>query len=178
MKCIVTGHTSGIGKEIYNHFQSKGWDVIGLSRSNGYNIVTNQDEIVNLSIGCDLFVNCAYDGSAQLDLLNKLHNKVKKMIVIGSVGADYSETWQVYGKDKFALQEQCKELSRNSDSNIFYLKLAFCENSNWPIHVDDNYKATFKEILKTIDFWLEVPKIYSIEFTLKTTTAMLKHIGN
>ena len=59
MKCIVTGHTSGIGKIIYEHFLSKGWEVIGMSRSNGYNIVSNQERVINDSIGCDIFVNCA-----------------------------------------------------------------------------------------------------------------------
>lgn len=178
MKCIVTGYTSGIGKAIYEHFQSKGWEVKGMSRSNGYNIVTDQQRIVEDTIDCDIFVNCAYDGTGQLDLLNLLHEKVKNMIVIGSVGADWAKIWKEYGENKYDLQERCKEIALEDNSNfanIFYLKLAFCENASWPIFVDPKYKASFTEITKIIDMWLEVPKIFSVEFTLKKTPSIMNH---
>jgi hypothetical protein len=176
MKCVVTGHTSGIGKAIYNHFLSKGWEVIGMSRTNGYDIVSDQDRIVAKSGGFDIFVNCAYAGNAQLELLDKLHNKVDKIIVVGSVAADFADVWPGYGEDKRRLQERCKELAlEKSSTNIFYLKLAFCENASWPKYYDKSYKATFEEITKIIDMWLEVPKIFSVEFTLKKTPEIIEY---
>lgn len=176
MKCVVTGHTSGIGKSIYEHFLFKGWEVHGMSRSNGYDIVDNQDDIIKEAEDCDIFVNCAYSGPAQLQLLNRLYNKVKNIIVVGSVAADYAKVWKDYGLHKFDLQQRCKELAeQESNTNIFYLKLAFCENANWPIFIDDKYKASFEEILKIVDLWLEVPKIYSVEFTLKKTEEIMDY---
>jgi len=176
MKCIVTGHTSGVGKAIYNHFLSKNWQVLGMSRTNGYNIVSDQDRIVAESEGCDIFVNCAYAGNAQLELLDKLHNKVDNIIVVGSVAADWSKIWRGYGEDKHRLQERCKELALGeSSTKIFYLKLAFCENARWPEYYDKSYKATFEEITKIIDMWLEVPKIFSVEFTLKKTSEIIEY---
>lgn len=175
MNCIVTGHTSGIGKIIYEHFLSKNWTVIGMSRSNGYDITKDQDKIVSESTDCDIFVNCAYDGDSQLQLLNKLHNKVKNIIVIGSVAADYAKVWKSYGLDKFHLQERCKELAEEeSSTNIFYLKLSFCENATLPVFVNDKYKASFDELLQIIDLWLKVPKIYSVEFILKKTPEIME----
>jgi hypothetical protein len=178
MKCIVTGHTSGVGKAIYNHLLSKGWDVVGMSRSNGYDIVTDYDKVITDSIGCDIFVNCAYSGNAQLNLLNALHDKVKNMIVIGSVAADWAKIWKDYGTKKYNLEQRCKEISledNNNFANIFYLKLAFCENASWPAFLDEKYKATFVELTKIIDLWLEVPKIFSIEFTLKKTNEVMDY---
>ena len=178
MKCIVTGHTSGVGKAIYQHFKSKGWYVKGMSRSNGYHIIDDQEKIISESIGSDIFVNCAYSGSGQLELLNKLHSEVKNMIVVGSVAADWAKIWKDYGSNKFDLQERCKEISLEDNpnfANIFYLKLAFCENANWPIFVDTKYRASFEEILKIIDMWLEVPKIFSVEFTLKKTPEIMDY---
>ena len=176
MKCVVTGHTNGIGKAIYEHFLSKRWDVKGMSRSNGYDIINNQEKVISESIDCDIFVNCAYSGDGQLNLLNALHDKVKNIIVLGSVGADYADIWKDYGSKKLALQNRCRELSLiENNANIFYIKLAFCENASWPIFVDKNYKATFEEILKVIDLWLEVPKIYSVEFTFKETKEIIEH---
>lgn len=178
MKCIVTGHTSGVGKALYEHFQSKGWEVIGMSRSNGYDIVANQQRVIDDATGCDIFVNCAYSGTAQLDLLNALHDKVKNMIVVGSVAADWAKIWKDYGSMKYHLQNRCKELALEDNpafANIFYLKLAFCENASWPAFLDNKYKATFVEITKVVDMWLEVPKIFSVEFTLKKTEEVMDY---
>lgn len=178
MKCIVTGHTSGVGQAIYNHFLNKGWEVIGMSRSNGYDISLNQEKIIAESQECDIFVNCAYAGTSQLDLLNALHTKVKNMIVVGSVAADWAKIWKTYGDDKFHLQERCKEIALEDNSkfaNIFYLKLAFCENASWPSFYSNKYKATFEELTHVIDMWLTVPKIFSVEFTLKKTPEVIEY---
>lgn len=56
MKCIITGHTKGIGKFLYNHFSEK-YDVLGISRTTGYDLNTDISKIVELSKNCDLFVN-------------------------------------------------------------------------------------------------------------------------
>lgn len=172
MKCVVTGHTNGIGKAIYHHFLNKKYDVIGMSRSNGYNILTDQEKIITEANGCDIFVNCACDGTGQLELLNALHNKVKNMIVLGSVNADFGRLCSEYN-NKSNLQERCKKISNDPDinvANILYLKLSFCENTELRmIEVDPKFITSFDEINKAIDLWLEIPKIYSIEFTLKIT---------
>jgi len=171
MKCIVTGHTNGIGKSIYNHFISKGFEVKGMSRSNGYDINNDFDKIIDQANQCDIFVNCACSKNGQLNLLNSLYTQVGNMIVLGSVSADYSRLDIEY-ENKLQLENQCKKLSKNSDKNvcnILYLKLSFCENATLPIKVDSKYITTFSEINDVIDLWLKIPKIFSIEFTLKET---------
>jgi hypothetical protein len=181
MKCIVTGHTNGIGKSIYQHFIDKGFEVYGMSRSNGYDITKQQSKIIAESSDCDIFVNCAYSDLGQLNLLNALHNKVKAMIVIGSAAADYHTVWKNYGYNKYTLQERCKAISLQNDptfAKIFYIKLAFCENANLPIKVDPKYITSFNEINKVIDLWLEIPKIYSVEFTIKETEELLVFSNN
>jgi NAD(P)-dependent dehydrogenase (short-subunit alcohol dehydrogenase family) len=37
-RCVITGHTSGLGLALFEHFKNKGWDVEGYSRSNGYDL--------------------------------------------------------------------------------------------------------------------------------------------
>lgn len=176
MNCVITGHTSGIGKSIYEHFLSKGWTVKGMSRTNGYHIIDNQDKIVEEATNCDIFVNCAYDGKGQLDLLNRLRYKVKNMIVVGSVAADYAKVWKSYGENKFDLQERCKQIAMEDDKNlakIFYLKLAFCENASWFV-CEPEYETSFNEICKVVDLWLEIPKIFAVEFTVKKTPKIME----
>lgn len=171
MKCIVTGHTSGIGKSIYNHFLNKGYEVIGMSRSNGYNIIDDFKKIVDESKGCDIFVNCACQDDAQLKLLNELHLYVKNIIVLGSVSANFAKLNQEY-LNKAELEKRCRELSANSTNdiaNILLLKLSFCENATLPIKVDPKYITSFSEINKVIDLWIQIPKIFFVEFVLKET---------
>lgn len=55
MKIGITGHTSGLGNALLDYYQTKGNECLGFSRSNGYNIVSNFDEIVTTAKDLDLF---------------------------------------------------------------------------------------------------------------------------
>jgi hypothetical protein len=81
MKIAITGHTSGIGKGMYDHFLNQNHEVFGLSRSNGFDISKNTKEIVEISEECDLFINNAYSGDSQLKLLMLLKDKVNNIVV-------------------------------------------------------------------------------------------------
>ena len=68
MKIAITGHSKGIGKACFDVL-SKDHEVIGFSRSNGFNI--NQPrKIFIASINCDVFINNAYimDTKDQINL--------------------------------------------------------------------------------------------------------------
>jgi len=74
MKIIITGHTKGIGKSLYEKFKSEGHEVIGFSRSNGHDI---EDEISRKGIlkeaeTSDIFINNAYSLTGQTVLLNDI----------------------------------------------------------------------------------------------------------
>ena len=47
-KVGITGHTSGIGKEIYEYCMFKGYEVYGYSRATGFNMAERDaDHIIN-----------------------------------------------------------------------------------------------------------------------------------
>ena len=83
---IITGHTSGIGKYLYENMNC---NVIGASRSNDRPIVDISEWFDD---SCDLFINNAFDDDnpyAQSDALKYVYSKWKddsnKMIIsIGS----------------------------------------------------------------------------------------------
>ena len=87
IKYAITGHTSGIGKAIYEKLSP---NIIGFSRSNGYNITSNTDRknILNDSKNVDVFINNAHDEYGQtdllLDLFDKWKNLPKTIINVGS----------------------------------------------------------------------------------------------
>lgn len=69
----MTGHTSGIGLALYDKFLKLGYDVLGYSRSTGYDIGTNAIyNILDQSTDCDLFVNNAYHKIGQNKILQEL----------------------------------------------------------------------------------------------------------
>jgi short-subunit dehydrogenase involved in D-alanine esterification of teichoic acids len=74
-KVIITGHTKGIGKCLYEVFLDNGYDVIGFSRSNGHDISnpTTRELIIDQSSEADIFINNAYSPWAQLDLLRRVN---------------------------------------------------------------------------------------------------------
>jgi len=87
----VTGHTSGIGKGIYNCI-----DCNGFSRTNGYNIQNHLDRKKLLSADPDILINNAYCGIGQtlllLDFFKKYQNTNKTIINIGSRIAEHTES--------------------------------------------------------------------------------------
>jgi hypothetical protein len=76
MKYAITGHTSGIGKRVYERLSP---NIIGFSRTNGYNIQLPDDRqrILNAVQDCDVFINCANDGFSQTLLFLELHDRWK-----------------------------------------------------------------------------------------------------
>jgi nucleoside-diphosphate-sugar epimerase len=174
MKMIITGHTYGIGKALYDSFKAAEWEVVGLSRSNGYDIDADFDKVVEAATGADLFINNAYRDKQQTRLVHALKNKVKKMIVMGSVSRLYPELIHTdYVHDKQELAEACRLISIDPNGiDILHLDLSFIEQ---PIPNDDptaftsDYVIKFDEILSAIDFWTVNPKIRQMEFVWKLT---------
>ena len=183
-KCIITGHTQGIGKTLYDYFQSEKWEVIGLSRSNGYKIPENIDKIIELSKDCDLFINNSYADGHQLELLNCLHEQVANMIVIGSIARfePFDEILPEYSLNKKKLADRCRLLSIKSKINILLLDLSFIEEEFQESDDIDNFYSDFiithDEIISSIKFWLKNPKIRQMEFVWKLTPKLYLNLFN
>lgn len=69
MKIAITGHSRGIGKELFNIFNVD-HQVEGFSRSNGYDISSQHQLIARSVKNNDVFVNNAWAGFSQVELLN------------------------------------------------------------------------------------------------------------
>ena len=174
MKVVITGHTQGIGRALYESFTSAEWEVVGLSRSNGYDIDKDFDQVVEAATGADLFINNAYRDKQQTKLVHALKNKVKKMVVMGSVSRHYPELIHTdYVNDKQELAEACRLISIDPNGiDILHFDLSFIEQpipNNDPTAFSSDYVIKFDEILSAIDFWAANPKIRQMEFVWKLT---------
>lgn len=175
MRVVITGHTQGIGRALARHFEIKRWDVVGLSRSNGYDIERDVTKIVGAATGCDLFINNAYRDKQQLVLFNELKDKVGKIICMGSISRQYPELIPTdYVHDKQELYEAMRLHSLTPDTiPSLHLDLSFIENTeinnaDSTAFTSDNH-ITFKEITSAVDFWLDNPKVKNMEFEWKCT---------
>lgn len=113
-KIAIVGHTRGIGKAIADLYKKKGYEVLGLSRSNGFDIIHDQEKIIESIEGCDLVVLNAHADRGQLNLLKRIYglyafDKMKVAVITSTSGLeeepDYSqfEVW-----DKFKYVQYCE----------------------------------------------------------------------
>lgn len=112
-KVGITGHTSGIGKEIYEYAQFHGAEVRGYSRTNGFDMKADGDNIINdlLRWDADIVFNHAWYPRVQNKILKILHtqwkDKDKVIINTGSATAYYNIGASIYESDKAELRDYC-----------------------------------------------------------------------
>jgi len=92
MKIGITGHSRGLGSALAKKLFTDN-QIVGFSRSNGYNIAHVHD-IIKDALDCDMFINNAYNNYCQSDLLLYLFrlwqdDPNKTIISIGSTATAY-----------------------------------------------------------------------------------------
>jgi short-subunit dehydrogenase len=107
----ITGHTSGIGKCLYNRLCPS---AIGFSLSNGYDITIafDRQRIIREANNCDVFINNAHAGFGQtllfLELFQAWRNNTNKTII--NVGSRITEIKQLPDNRQDLLQYQAEKL--------------------------------------------------------------------
>ena len=152
----ITGHTGGLGLALSNYFKERGDEVIGMSRSNGYELPDRTEAVFDIARTADLFVNNAYGGQAQAELIKLLYKKVP-IISSGSMATDYPKDTAYY-RNKKLLEETHKKFKKISTHPMLLLKMGYLEN--W----EDREGVTYQQVINGIDFWLNTPRASIIEF--------------
>jgi NADP-dependent 3-hydroxy acid dehydrogenase YdfG len=115
-KVIVTGHTSGLGLHIYNHFNNKeGYTVIGLSRSNGYDIEKDIEKVIQFikNEKPDYFFNNVYYRTTQSKFIEQLAPDTI-VITSGSMAADSKyQPINSYDNHKHIIEQTHKQIKKN-----------------------------------------------------------------
>jgi hypothetical protein len=141
MNILITGHTSGIGKILYDKFGGT-----GLSRSTGFDIT--KDSIIPYIEPDTIFINNAYnskDPFAQTRLLYETYSLAKHVICIGS-NSPYEG---IYKTSKNSLEIACNDLFYKG-YNVTNIKLGKVDTP-----FQDNYsgdKISKETIIKTFEF--------------------------
>ena len=174
MRCVITGHTVGIGKAIFDYFKSKGWEVIGLSRSNGFDVFNRYNDMLDIAKTADVFVNNMSRDNCQIRFLTELVGHVPKIICCGSIAADYSRSLNdQYSQEKLELKKLCKKysLTHQDSTKLLHLNISLTEDSR-----ESNCGVPHSDIVKAVDFWMDNPRINNIEFELKLNQLTLENL--
>lgn len=169
MKVVITGHKRGIGKSVYHYFNNDSNELVGFSKSDGYDISNEQtiDEILFECFNADIFVNNAFDeNSSQLILLQKVFNlwKNKSKIIINISSRHTNNEKEKYCLLKKQLDEFCQSNIFNLP-NIINLKPGLIDTDRVK-HVN-NKKMDCAELVNILNFSLKSKiKIHSITFGL------------
>lgn len=117
MKYALTGHTQGIGEHLFKNLSP---NVIGFSRSTGYDITKKEDRkrIIKESRDCDVFINNAHAGHGQtylfIELLREWKDSGKTIINVGSRIAEITLSTESHN----LLEYQSEKLILKHMSNI------------------------------------------------------------
>lgn len=157
MKIAVTGHISGIGKAISEYF-STGNEVIGFSRTNGYDISVSEirKKICNEIKDSDIFVNNAYHNydDSQLLLLQDVFelwrgDTTKKIINISS---RWTNATNRYSTSKKAQDEFCNQHIFNYPA-IINLKPGLIDTPR--VANQNGKKQSVSALIEILDFILK-----------------------
>ena len=121
-KIVVTGHTSGIGKSIFDKLQSGGHTVTGYSLDNGYDIGNNdvRNKIIDDNKDADIFINNAYHFTGQIILLKEFirvwKNQNKLIVNIGSLVVENNP--EVQDLKYIAAKKKLNDVAKSYNKNM------------------------------------------------------------
>jgi hypothetical protein len=167
MKIVITGHTGGLGKAIYDFYSSQWHEVIGLSRTTGHTLPEKNDEVVQIAQGCDIFFNNAYSGLAQLNLIKDLY-KTTPMVISGSMASQFyapgkkiisldGRDLTKYCQEKYELEQCFNEFKKTRPHPMLLLRMGYLEN-----HPNRNF-IPFSQVIECIELWRKNPRVNLIE---------------
>ena len=113
MKIAITGHTAGIGQALAKVYQTRGHEIVGLSKREGWNI-RNIPKICDQIEPCNMFVNNAQAGYAQTELLFEMAQRwagTKKhiMVISSMITQQIASTLPGLDMDHYRLQKSVLE---------------------------------------------------------------------
>jgi hypothetical protein len=175
----ITGHSDSLGKGLFD-FLRKNHEVIGFSRSNGYDL-KNYKNILTDVVDLDVFINNTYHPSLQQKIFEELFDlwkdKNKTIFNVLTSAIFNNGSFDDYRESKLNLQKSAlKLINSNLDKKVRVINL-------YPSTLEHNKrvgfnKVNFSEVHDIIEFQLNLPQ--SLELThvciSKTTTFKDKSI--
>lgn len=177
MKIVITGHTQGIGRALFSHWIEQGHNVVGVSRQTGYDLTTDHTKVISEISAADLFVNSANILNCQIPLIEQTINRVGKIVSMGSALHQYKhfcgpfkyldEKHQLFNLIKH------KSIDPSVQTKLLHIGLSFLPHE----YIDDTNFISWEQIITVIDFWIENPVFWDVNFIWKATNPIVNKLG-
>jgi NADP-dependent 3-hydroxy acid dehydrogenase YdfG len=174
MKIGITGHSDGIGNDIYVNL-IKEYEVIGLSRSNGFDI-KNTDKIIEQLDNCDVFINNAYEQNYQTKLFELIFDRwkftPKTIINMISSCVYHSSDWSPeYANNKKELKEVSLNTIRNYKNKKVRVINLYPSTLSTHMGFESLNKLDTENLAKIINWLIKQPQEIEIrEMSIYSTT--------
>ena len=156
-RIFITGHTRGIGKAVFDLFKGKGFSCHGISKSNGMDIDTDCDLIVEQMANFQYIVLNAYEKDSQLKMLQRLINLYqddhKKIAVITSTSGTPA------GMDSSFKEQDYNWYCKHKKELIEFIEKAQQDLYDKPMQIYDVCPDTVKTDMSE-GLWEEFPKLH------------------
>ena len=156
-RVLITGHTRGIGRAIFDLLLKEGYNCVGLSQSTGDDVLEKEDAIVDMVKYFDYVVLNAYARHSQLSMLKKIvshykdHSKRVAVITSTSGTPECADEDEAGGEDYREYKEFKREL-------IGYIGEVQQQLMDKKLHIFDVCPDTVYTDM-TVGLWEEYPKL-------------------
>jgi hypothetical protein len=158
MRIGIIGHTGILGSAITAEFIN-GNEIIGMSRSTGYDLRSNFRDIIDICQECDVVFNNAHVSTLQGKVIMELADTKVKLITSGSIAANYS--FSDYCKQKKIIEDIYRLYIERYSERCLLLKMGYLEGKEFTRGFSTIKLA---DVMSSIKFWLTTPRITHIEF--------------
>jgi len=179
-RIAITGHTKGIGKQLWNRLEERGFDLKGYSKSTGYNLqrVSTCKKVVQEVVdwNADVFINNAYVPDNQVRLLYLMYehwqNKPRLIVNLSATSSDsitnfsqmgYNEHWTPYVSDKARLDWASLQLAnmyKKGKCRVSLVKPGFVDTESTAMFRDfaEDYMMTADSVAEQLEWLIDLGK--------------------
>lgn len=179
-RVAITGHTKGIGQQLWNRLEDRGIQLKGFSKSTGYNLqrVSTCKKVVQEVVdwNADVFINNAYVPDNQVRLLYLLYehwqNKPRLIVNLSATSSDsitnfsqmgYNENWTPYVSDKARLDFASLQLAnmyKKGKCRVSLVKPGFVDTDSTAMFKEfaEDYMMTADSVAEQLEWLVDLGK--------------------
>lgn len=179
-RVAITGHTKGIGEQLWNRLEDRGIQLKGFSKSTGYNLqrVSTCKKVVQEVVdwNADVFINNAYVPDNQVRLLYLLYehwqHKPRLIVNLSATSSDsitnfsqmgYNENWTPYVSDKARLDFASLQLAnmyKKGKCRVSLVKPGFVDTDSTAMFKDfaEEYMMTADSVAEQLEWLVDLGK--------------------
>jgi short-subunit dehydrogenase len=179
-RIAITGHTKGIGEQLWNRLEDRGFELKGFSRSNGYNLLkTSTCKKVVREVkewNADVFINNAYVPDNQVRLLYLMYeqwqDRPRLIVNLSATSSDsitnfsqmgYNPDWTPYVSDKARLDWASLQLAnmyKKGKCRVSLVKPGFVDTDSTAMFKDfaEDYMMTADSVAEQLEWLIDLGK--------------------